>query len=566
MMAQLTGVTQGARAGELLSASVSSEEGPAEHFAAVMGRASEMSLGDETGLSSSPQTSLEKASPDVQSRSPATPAPIGVASSTLSGDQVAPAKKVLLSSELVEPTVLRNQVSTPSPGNTLQMTKVSSDFLQPGDSSLTNVPTRPALNKKGSGAATTPQNVPPGPQNITDEEPLEAAKAGRLTGVAASIVSASLPQAAIVPAAAAASGTKAAGDAGARAKHETPRTAKSGGNAFENLAVVSTGVAITVGLTTMQVSPVATQESAIEKNTKGAELSILTAKPPVNALGGGKSLVTQGLNKPSSTAPSAVPSPNTAATAELAKLPASGVHDIGAVISETTGPVVVGGVMSVETSLMPVPHTLVVSSLTSLAQSPAQTATAVQVAGSAPADAASTIESSGATLSPAMLRATPTSLEVGVATGAHGWLKIRADLTSEGVITASMSGISASVARELRSELPGLTSYLAEERVAVSVLSVDVATASISGAPTHALMGTGTGLDGDQGGGAGTSQREAETQQHSPKPIAAEDEVRGRDSVSPSAVRYGIETSLGDAGLGSPAGYGSGGGWLNVRV
>ncbi|QNI35270.1 hypothetical protein [Edaphobacter albus] len=70
------------------------------------------------------------------------------------------------------------------------------------------------------------------------------------------------------------------------------------------------------------------------------------------------------------------------------------------------------------------------------------------------------------------LAVTPTSIEVGIPGGSHGWLKVRAEMTTDGAIQASMSPSSSNHADELRRELPSLTMYLQQEQVPVSSLAV----------------------------------------------------------------------------------------------
>jgi hypothetical protein len=65
------------------------------------------------------------------------------------------------------------------------------------------------------------------------------------------------------------------------------------------------------------------------------------------------------------------------------------------------------------------------------------------------------------------LEATPTALEVGVANGTHGWLKIRAEMTDGGVVNASVSATTSTGQEMLHRELPSLTAYLREEQIGV---------------------------------------------------------------------------------------------------
>ncbi|HWW23427.1 MAG TPA: hypothetical protein VNY78_05950 [Edaphobacter sp.] len=65
------------------------------------------------------------------------------------------------------------------------------------------------------------------------------------------------------------------------------------------------------------------------------------------------------------------------------------------------------------------------------------------------------------------LEATSTSLEVGVANGTHGWLKIRAEMTDGGVVNASVTATTSAGQEMLHRELPSLTAYLQQEQIGV---------------------------------------------------------------------------------------------------
>ncbi len=73
---------------------------------------------------------------------------------------------------------------------------------------------------------------------------------------------------------------------------------------------------------------------------------------------------------------------------------------------------------------------------------------------------------------PRVFLASQTALEVGVQSGTHGWLKIRAELTDTGVVKASLQTASFTTETNLRRELPGLTAYLQEEKVSLDALVV----------------------------------------------------------------------------------------------
>lgn len=151
------------------------------------------------------------------------------------------------------------------------------------------------------------------------------------------------------------------------------------------------------------------------------------------------------------------------------------------------------------------------------------------------------------------LMATPTSLEIGVANGTHGWLKIRADMTDGGVVNASLSTATSSGQEMLHRELPSLTAYLQNERVAVNAVVIQPPTtpgADLRGFQ-GAMAGDGRGL-AQQSGGQGGENRQGAADS---RPVQIEREGFysgrngvGRDEVLPLATRAG------------------GGNWLNIRA
>lgn len=141
------------------------------------------------------------------------------------------------------------------------------------------------------------------------------------------------------------------------------------------------------------------------------------------------------------------------------------------------------------------------------------------------------------------LVATPTVLEVGIPNGSQGWLKVRAELTGGGV-SASLSAASPAGQEMLHRELPALTTYLQQEKVAVSSLVVQTpATGGFRG-----LSGGTGGYSGaqpqqhDQGNGGRHSLLQAGSVTHSAANVQVPEE-------QPGAVHYPI-----------------GGGWLSVRA
>jgi hypothetical protein len=151
-----------------------------------------------------------------------------------------------------------------------------------------------------------------------------------------------------------------------------------------------------------------------------------------------------------------------------------------------------------------------------------------------------------------MLLATPTSLEVGVANGSHGWLKIRAELTDGGTVNASVSAASSVGQEMLHRELPSLTAYLQSERLGVSTVVVHGAAATTVGRDFAEAVSSD-----DQGGSAqhgGDGQRG--------------DAHEGLVAAGSEARTFvGVDEE--DAATLSSAVYGeggSGGGWLSVMA
>ena len=82
---------------------------------------------------------------------------------------------------------------------------------------------------------------------------------------------------------------------------------------------------------------------------------------------------------------------------------------------------------------------------------------------------------------PRMLASTPTSLEVGIQNGTHGWLKVRAEMTDGGVVNASVSAAASAGQEMLHRELPALNTYLQEEKIAVNAVVVHAAPSAAAG-------------------------------------------------------------------------------------
>jgi hypothetical protein len=179
------------------------------------------------------------------------------------------------------------------------------------------------------------------------------------------------------------------------------------------------------------------------------------------------------------------------------------------------------------------------------------------------------MQDSGHALPMAVLRTTPTSLEVGVSSGTHGWLKIRAEITTEGGVSAWLAGSSRAAEDGLRKDLPALNSYLQSEKVAVSALAiVQVPGSAQGGSDNQPELMLGTDFSGGHagltpgmnGGGDSHPERSAET------PGRGTDQTDSRVTSDVAVAQSERDFGLGDSTAGSPVGYGSGGSWLNVRV
>ncbi len=153
---------------------------------------------------------------------------------------------------------------------------------------------------------------------------------------------------------------------------------------------------------------------------------------------------------------------------------------------------------------------------------------------------------------PRMLTATPTTLEVGIPNGAHGWLKVRAEMVSGGGINASVSTASPAGQEMLHRELPSLTAYLQQEKVSVNAVAIHAATAEASRAGGS---GPGTNVSMDGGNGQ-TQQRNSE---------GGEKLLRTGGILTDRAGESISFTETDKDGLTVPALYG-GGTWLSVRA
>jgi hypothetical protein len=153
---------------------------------------------------------------------------------------------------------------------------------------------------------------------------------------------------------------------------------------------------------------------------------------------------------------------------------------------------------------------------------------------------------------PRMLAATPTSLEVGIQNGTHGWLKVRAEMTDGGVVNASVSAASSAGQEMLHRELPALTAYLQEEKVAVNAVIVHAPSAAGTDARSS------SGAEGAAGGQTPQRSNEGEDQHQN----LGKATLNGSDET----MTYGSLPGVDEDGSLPLAAYTSGGTWLSVRA
>ena len=151
------------------------------------------------------------------------------------------------------------------------------------------------------------------------------------------------------------------------------------------------------------------------------------------------------------------------------------------------------------------------------------------------------------------LTATPTSLEVGVSNGTHGWLKIRAEMADGGAVNTSLSTSSTAGQEMLHRELPSLAAYLKSEHVAVNAVVVQPMAATGSD-PRGSFAGT-SGSEQGQTQQSGNQGREGQQNPSNPAPVHA----------APSAL-YSSPGAMGEGEILSSTSYVQGGNWLSVRA
>jgi hypothetical protein len=153
------------------------------------------------------------------------------------------------------------------------------------------------------------------------------------------------------------------------------------------------------------------------------------------------------------------------------------------------------------------------------------------------------------------LLATPTALEVGLANGTQGWLKIRAEMTDGGVVNASLSSATPAGQEMLHRELPALTAYLQEERIAVNTVVV----------PANATVGAESRFAGGMNG-EGSGQAQQDTRQGGGDGDGRQGLTHGTSDRAEEVPTYMGLNGVGEDGLLSTGMHAGGGSWLNVRA
>lgn len=152
---------------------------------------------------------------------------------------------------------------------------------------------------------------------------------------------------------------------------------------------------------------------------------------------------------------------------------------------------------------------------------------------------------------PHMLLASPHVLEVGITGGAHGWLRVRAELEHTGQVTASLVASSAGSADALQKQLGAISAYLKSESIGVTSLAV-------TAPERNGAMQLASG--GSAGGSSAHGSASGEPRQ-SPEEAASRSNAREVHRFGPAGFGSGYSKFLA-----VPQVIGRSGSWLSVRV
>jgi hypothetical protein len=162
---------------------------------------------------------------------------------------------------------------------------------------------------------------------------------------------------------------------------------------------------------------------------------------------------------------------------------------------------------------------------------------------------------------PHVLGGGPGQLEVGVLDGTHGWLKIRAELGTDGSVNALLTS-NATAHEGLREAVPALSGYLVSESVNVGKIAVHRAPeSSAAGGDMTNANGGSDGTDGgtassNQGGGRSASSTTNSLLRANAYAPTQQDMDSSMNGISP-AVFGGASAGFSGDGIGS---------WLSVTV
>jgi hypothetical protein len=177
-----------------------------------------------------------------------------------------------------------------------------------------------------------------------------------------------------------------------------------------------------------------------------------------------------------------------------------------------------------------------------------------------------------AELAPRVIAANPNLLEVGVHSGTHGWLTVRAEMDAEGGVSATLRSGSRGTVDALHHETAALSAYLTGEQIPLAGLRVHLAesvegggvTQPGAGNPHREAVPLGTSAPGGaipnefgtgaSGAGGGQKERAAPSMERLSQ-TASLQEPLASDGAFP-----------GFPGLSPPADWRDSGGWVNVRV
>lgn len=127
------------------------------------------------------------------------------------------------------------------------------------------------------------------------------------------------------------------------------------------------------------------------------------------------------------------------------------------------------------------------------------------------------------------LTATPNSLEVGLSDGAHGWLRVHAELNPFGVVNAAVVASSASSAESLSRHLPEMNAYLAQESTHIGAIVVHASSQNGASAnssnelSSSSATGPFAGGQSDRGSGGQEEKSDPHTQSFLRGPSAGDE-------------------------------------------